>query len=731
MRLLAPAASVLLLAACATAPVSTDPQAVAESVAQAAAAAPLVNPALPPSQQAAAPQPQGPGEDPFLWLEQVEGERALAWVREQNARSETYFKGDSRYEGLRREALAILTARDRIPTPSFRGASIDNFWQDQANPRGLWRTTTLASYRSANPRWETVLDIDALGKAEGRPWVFKGDTCLKPAERYCLVNLSNGGKDAVVVREFDTQTKQFVRGGFDLPEGKHRLAWVDANTLAVATEFASGELTESGYPFIVKMLTRGQPLSAAREVFRGTRQDGGYGVRPEVLRGAGGRVDGVIVARPVSTFEAEHHLLTDAGPLKLNLPMRAEYQDYVDGQAVFTVQEAWGGFGQGALIAYDLAALRRNPATARPALILQPNARQAIQSVSATDGKLLVSLLEDVKGAVDVYDLQGGRWTRSRLPLPQDATLNLVAASGSSDRAFVTSQGLLSPSTLYFADAAAGRVESLKTSPERFNAARHVVEQFWATSRDGTRIPYFLVRPREATGPAPTLVYGYGGFEAAQTPRYLPEMGKLWLERGGAYVLANIRGGGEFGPAWHQSVLREKRQGAFDDFAAVAEDLVRRGVTTPDRLGIYGRSNGGVLTSVLMTQRPELMDAAVIESPLIDMLRYHELPAGASWMGEYGDPRVPADYAFIAKYSAYQNLKPGQKYPEPYITTNTRDDRVHPGHARKYAAKLQAMGYPAVYFENTEGGHSNDVDPLMNAERWARHYVYLSKKLMD
>ena len=728
-KLFAGAAFALLLSACATAPM--EPPATT-TVAEIASPAPAM-----PAPSAAAALDLSPAavkaRDPFLWLEEVQGERALAWVREQNARADAVLKADRRYEPFRQQALEILTATDRIAQPSFRAGGIDNFWQDKTNVRGLWRRAGFDSYRSPSPKWETVLDIDALAKAEGRGWIFKGDSCLKPEERLCLVSLSDGGKDAVVVREYDATARRFVSGGFSLPEGKHRLDWVDRDTLVVATEWAPGELTESGYPFVVKLVKRGQPFAAAKEIYRGSKDDGGYGVLPEALHDDDGALRGILVVRPVNTFDAEHWLAADGRPpQKLNLPLKASYQTFVDGQVLFTLEEAWNGLPQGALVSYDLESLRRGSAPA-PQLVLAPKANQAIAAVDSTENLLLVNLYEDVKGAIDVYDYRGGAWARTRrLDLPKDASVGIRSASGKDDRLFANVQGFLEPTTLYFADAATGRVEKVKASPARFDAALAVGEQFWATSKDGTRIPYFVVRPKQTrAGGAPTLLFGYGGFQVSKPPVYIPEMGKLWLENGGVFVNANIRGGGEFGPAWHQSVLREKRQGVFDDFTAVAEDLVRRGITTPDRLGVYGRSNGGVLTSVAITQRPELFDAAVIESPLVDMLRYHDLPAGASWIGEYGDPRVAADAEFIARYSAYQNLKPGTKYPEAYITTNTKDDRVHPGHARKFAAALQAAGAPVIYYENTEGGHSNDSDPLLNAERWARHYVYLSRRLMD
>ena len=660
--------------------------------------------------------------DPFIWLEDIDSPRAMAWVEAQNAKTAKRLEGDARYDEFLKDGRAIFTATDRIPQPSFRAGGIDNFWQDATHTHGIWRHTSQASFRTAAPAWDVVLDIDKLAADEKRNWFWKGATCLKPAETICLVHLSNGGGDAIELREFDTVTKRFVEGGFRSAEGKQGAEWIDKDNLVAWREWTPGEVTASGYAYVVKIVGR---TSKPQEIFRGQKTD--VSARASVLRGEG-KVDGVLVQRGVTFFESEFSLYADGKLTPIALPRKAEYQAYVDGRIVFTLQEAWNGFGAGALIAYDPKAL-----DTKPVLIFQPGPRQAIQNVADTKNLLAVELLEDVKGAVDVYDFKGGKWAARRLALPKDATLTIRSTSGQDDQLFVAAESFLTPSSLWLADGATGKAEQVKALPPRFDASRDRVDQYWATSSDGTKIPYFVVRPKAAKldGSTPTIMYGYGGFEVAKPPIYIPEMGKLWLENGGAYVIANIRGGGEFGPTWHQSVLREKRQLAFDDFAAVARDLEGRKITSPRRLGIYGRSNGGVLTTVSMTQHPELWNAVVVESPLVDMLRYHKLSAGASWVGEYGDPDVPEDHAFIAKYDGYLNLKPGQNYPEPYITTNTRDDRVHPGHARKFAAKLEALGYPYLYYENTFGGHANDADPELNAKRWARHYVYLSQKLMD
>ena len=682
--------------------------------------------------------------DDHLALEQVDGTEAMAFVAEENRKSLAVLTGDPRYETFRAEAEAILTATDRIPTPSFLGDGVGNFWQDATNPKGVWRRTTLDSYRTATPQWETLLDIDALSKAEGKDWVFKGADCLAPDETRCLINLSDGGKDAVVVREFDLTTKRFVDGGFSLPEGKHRVEWLDRDTLLVATDFGAGTMTESGYPFIVKTLKRGQSLAQATEVYRGEQGDGGYGVSPAVYRDKDGKVTAVIISRPLDTFRSETWQLVDGRPVRLELPARVSVHGVLNGKLVFTAEEAWSRRGKdrkaGDLLAEVLEVL--HPATATgdfvftnaSDVIFRPEARQAVADVRVLSDRVVVSYTDNVRGRAAVFQDRGEwGWPRTDIAVPDNLAVGLGDSSKSRDEVFVSTQGFLVPPTLSLADAGAGTLITLKSAPAKFDTSRDVTEQYEATSTDGTKIPYFITRPRDMKldGSNPTIMLGYGGFKVSLNPAYKPEMGKLWLERGGVFVQANIRGGGEFGPNWHQAALDGNRQKAFDDFAAVARDLEQRGVTSPRRLGIYGRSNGGVLTSVSITQHPELFNAAVIESPLVDMLRYHELPAGASWIGEYGDPRIPEEAAWIARYSAYQQLRPDVAYPRVYLTTNTRDDRVHPGHARKFAARLGDQGHDHLYYEDTAGGHSNDADPVANARRWARHYVYLSQQLMD
>jgi prolyl oligopeptidase len=733
--LLTAAIPALLLAACATAPAGEAIYGLAPDMVQgplepAPAAVPPHFPAdLTPAGVRAA--------DDHLALEQVEGAEAMAFVAESNRKALASLEGDRRYETFRQQAFDILSATDRIPGPSFLGEGIGNFWQDAANPKGLWRRTTLASYRSDATQWETMLDIDALAKAEGKDWVWKGADCLAPDETRCLVSLSDGGKDAVVVREFDTTTGLWVEDGFILPEGKHRLEWLDRDTLLVATDFGPNTLTESGYPYIVKALKRGQTLAQATEVYRGDIGDGGYGVSPSVYRDRNGAVEAVIISRPLDTFRSETWQLVDGRTTRLNLPARISVRGAHGGRLILTPEEDWAdlnnGVRAGSLVVVALETLANGGAMTGD-VVFTPGPRQSIEEVAVLgDRGVVASIYDNVRGRLVVFEPTPSRWHERNVHVPDNVSVHLGDSSKKSGRFFYSVEGFLTPSTLSLADTNTGRTDVLRSAPARFDAATHVVEQFEATSSDGTKIPYFVVRPRDLAmdGSAPTIIYGYGGFQVSKPPAYIPEMGRLWLENGGVYVNANIRGGGEFGPEWHQSVLKENRQLAFDDYAAVARDLHQRGITSPRRTGIYGRSNGGVLTSVAMTQHPELINAAVIESPLIDMLRYHELPAGASWIGEYGDPRIPEEAAYIARYSAYQQLRPEAEYPRVYITTNTRDDRVHPGHARKFAARLEAMGHDHLYYEETSGGHSNDADPVANARRWARHYVYLAQQLMD
>lgn len=677
-----------------------------------------------------------PDDDPYTWMEEIEGARALDWAKAENARSLPQLQNDPRYAGLYADALKIATAKDRIPGVYFAGdGSLRDYWQDAEHVRGIWRTASLDSYRAGEPQWRTILDLDALSKAEGANWVWKGADCLAPDDRLCLVNLSNGGKDAVEIREFDAVAGSFVEGGFRLPEGKHRIDWIDRDTLLVVTEWNKGEITTSSYPYIAKLLKRGQPLSAAKQVFAGQKTDGGYGVQSIVLRDPAGAVKAVVIQRPLDTFNAEYYLLVGDRPLKLDLPKKSSIQGYLDGRVIVSLEEDWAakGMREGDLVDFDLAAVKRKPDALTPSLVLRPTESQSVEQVATTKGRLVVALLDNVKGQVLSFRRADSAWTSTKLDLPKDSTIGIASASDHDDRLILNVTGYLTPSSQWLADAAAGAPQQLRSLPARFDASDMKVEQHWATSKDGTKVPYFVVSKKDVKldGSNPTLLYAYGGFLVSQTPAYAATAGKLWLEKGGVYVVANIRGGGEFGPRWHNAGLKLNRMRVYDDFFAVSEDLIARKITNPKKLGIMGGSNGGLLMGVALTKRPELYNAVVIQVPLFDMIGYDHIGAGSSWIGEYGDPKVPEERAMLMSYSPYQNLKPGQPYPRVFIETSTKDDRVHPAHARKAAARLKEYGYDYLYYENIDGGHAAAANLNERAMRQALEYTYLMQRLMD
>jgi prolyl oligopeptidase len=669
--------------------------------------------------------------DPYLWLEEVEGEQALSWVRERNAKSLQALQADARYAPMEREALAIFQDRNRLPLGAMRNGYVHNFWQDEKNVRGLWRRAPLAGYKAGAPVWETVLDFDALAAAEGKNWVYKGATCLEPEGRLCLVALSDGGKDAVVWREFDVERKAFHDAGFRLNEAKSNVTWKDADTLLVATDWGPGSLTESGYPYIVKEWKRGQAFADAREVIRGQPTD--VSVQPFKLRSESG-LEALFAVEGDTFFTSTLWRLDGPTPVKLTLPEKASVQELHKDELVFTIEQDWsiGGrsYATGSLLSMPLAEASASAPSIR--VIYTPGERESIESVSATRDSLLVSTFRNVKGRLLRFGFDGRAWFESEIPMPPSGTIGLASTASDEATAFLTFSSHLQPSTLYVWEGQ-GRPREVRAVPAQFNAAGLVVEQLEAKSRDGAKVPYFVIRRADVplNGSTPTLLYGYGGFQISQTPGYLGSTGKLWLERGGAYVVANIRGGGEFGPAWHQAGLKTNRQVIYDDFAAVAEDLIARKLTSPRRLGIMGGSNGGLLMGVMLTQRPELFNAAVVQVPLLDMLRFHKLLAGASWVAEYGSPDVPEERAFLETISPYQNLRKRANFPVPLIVTSTKDDRVHPGHARKFAARLEELDLPYLYYENIDGGHSAAANQQEAAKRRALEFTYLAQRLMD
>jgi len=671
--------------------------------------------------------------DPFTWLEDIEGARALDWARAENARSLPILESDPRFAPMRAEARAILTSPARIPIGSIHNGAVYNFWQDEVHVRGLWRRASVESYRKGAPQWETLLDFDRLATDEGENWVSSEFACLSPEYRHCMVELSRGGGDTSTWREFDTATKTFVKGGFALPEAKSEVAWVDADTLLVGTDWGPGSLTDSGYPRIVKVWRRGTELAAATLLFEGSKTD--VAVRAFVDQDGGPRP---FVLRGVSFFETEYHYAPAlAKPTRLPLPLNADIQGVLDGRAIFSLREPWShrgkDFPQGSVVAYELG-------SGAAELVFAANEAQSVEAVAVGRTGLVIQYLDHVSGhAARVTRTSQGAWQASPIPLPPNGVLKIASAGGGTDDAMLSFESLTSPLALYYVTTA-NQVEKIFATPPAYDAAEVVVEQRFATSSDGTKIPYFVMGKRSvlARGNAPTIQYAYGGFLAATLPVYYEDpsrpqhgalAGKLWVSRGGVLVLSNIRGGSEYGPRWHQAGLRENRQKVFDDFIAVSEDLIRTGVTSKGKLGAIGRSNGGLLMGVVMNQRPDLYAAIVNGVPLLDMQRYTKLGAGASWVAEYGDPDT-ADWTYMSKWSPYQNLRPGVAYPPVFYYTSTKDDRVHPGHARKAAAKMKALGRDYFYYENMEGGHGGAANQDQLAYRIALEYAYFARMLM-
>ena len=674
-------------------------------------------------------------DDPNLWLEDVNGARAMAWVHQQDDRSLGVLKKDPRYQRFFDAALAIGQAQDRVPEPAQLGGAITNFWQDGAHVRGLWRRTDPASYRTAAPKWQTLLDVDALAAAEHANWVYKGVDCLEPDEQRCLISLSDGGEDAIVQREFDLGAAGFApgfaRGGFSLPRAKISADWEDRDTLLVATDWGPGSLTQSGYPFIVKRLERGAQLAHAQEVFRGAPSD----VQVAVMSLTDGQGDHVVlVQRGLDFFRSAYLQVQYRGTHRLALPEKCEIIGLVRNRLIVKLDEAWLQKGAPTLPAGAIAALDMGHQDGPAQLVWAPGPRQSADEVAVTHDRIVASIYDNVRGrAMQFTPVPPGvtGWRAARLALPENVSVSVVSTSIRDNSVYWGVSGFLTPSSLWLGDLGGAAPAQIKQSPARFDASRDTVDQYEAASSDGTKIPYFVVHPKsmKLDGSNATLLYAYGGFGVSMLPNYSPVNGKLWLEEGHVYVLANIRGGGEFGPAWHEAAEKTHRQLAYDDFAAVARDLIARRITSPRRLGIQGGSNGGLLMGVEFEQHPDLWNAVVIEVPLLDMLGFEHIAAGASWVGEYGSVANPEERAFLAGISPYANLKAGVKYPEPFIYTTTKDDRVGPQHARKFAALMTQMGLPFLYYEAIEGGHGAGVNAREKAEEKALEMTYLARKL--
>lgn len=662
-------------------------------------------------------------EDPYLWLEEVEGEKALAWAKERSAADTAVIEAVPEFGEFHEKLLEIYNSRDRIPTPGIRGAWVYNFWRDADHVRGIWRRTFLDEYVKESPAWETVLDLDALAEAENENWVWKGASCLAPEYRHCLLTLSRGGADAAVRREFDASAKAFVEDGFFVPEAKARVGWKDENTLWIGTDFGEGSLTTSGYPRFVREWKRGTTLDEATTIFEGSVDDvavGAYSIHtPE------GRYD--IVYKTPEFFRGTYFMILGERLVKLDIPDDASLQGLFKDQLLLTLRSDWTvgdtTYPQDALLAIDLDDFLAGDRSFE--LLFEPSERVSLDGVTYTLNYLLMTTLDNVRGRLYRLTLGDEGWITEEVKLPGMGTIAIGSTGDFDDSFFFTYTDFTTPSSLYLVRDD-GAPEQVKSSPAWFDTDGMSVVQYEATSPDGTKIPYFVFLPKgfEADGANPTLLYAYGGFEVSRKPRYSGSKGFAWVERGGVYVLANIRGGGEFGPKWHQAAMKEKHQNNFDDFIAVAEDLIKRKITSSEHLGIMGGSQGGLLVGGSFVQRPELFKAVVCQVPLLDMKRYNKLLAGASWMAEYGNPDTD-DWEYIKTWSPYQNLDPKKDYPKVFFWTNTRDDRVHPAHARKMVAKMTDMDKPVYYYENTEGGHGSGANLNQRAYTDALQYAYL------
>ncbi|GAB3723010.1 prolyl oligopeptidase family serine peptidase [Amycolatopsis oliviviridis] len=664
-------------------------------------------------------------EDPYLWLEDVTGEEALDWVRARNAEALAELSTGDRFAGIRDEVREVLDADDRIPYVRRRGEYLYNFWQDSANPRGLWRRTTLEQYRLDTPEWELLLDVDALAEADGENWVWQGAAVLRPGYHRALVELSRGGADATVVREFDLDERRFVEDGFFVPEAKTRIGWIDRDRVYIGTDFGTGTLTSSGYPRLAKEWRRGTPLDEATVVFEGKPDDVSVSAHHDPTEGW----ERDFVYRSIDFYRTERYLRTPGGLERIEVPEDAQTSSHRE-WLLIRLRSDWTvgdtTYSSGTLLASGFDAFMAGERTFTT--VFTPDAHTSLEYWVWTHNHLLLSTLSDVRTELRVLTPSDGWTSRPLAGTPDLGTAQITGTDPDvSDEYLLDASGYTQPSTLKYGHVG-GDVEVVKRAPSFFDGEGMTVSQYFATSEDGTKIPYFVVRPSGAEG-GPTLLTGYGGFEVSLTPSYSGVIGRGWLSRGGTYVVANIRGGGEYGPAWHTSVTKAKRYKVYEDFSAVAADLVERGISEPSRLGIQGGSNGGLLMGVMLTRYPHLFGAIVSQVPLLDMKRYHKLLAGASWMAEYGDPDDPAEWDFIGKYSPYQNVRSGAGYPPVLFVTSTRDDRVHPAHARKMVARMLEQGHDVRYHENIEGGHGAAADNEQLAFKWALMLEFLWEKL--
>jgi prolyl oligopeptidase len=655
-------------------------------------------------------------DDPHLWLEDIHGREALAWAEDQTNTTKAWLASE-RYDASVDRLLEVYDSDDRIPLVHRRNGYYYNLWRDRAHPRGLWRRTTLESYLSDDVQWDVLLDVDELGRSEGTSWVFAGARLLHPDGDRALLSLSPDGGDATTVREFDLDARRFVADGFVLPTAKSSVSWIDRDTIFVATDFGPDSMTESSYPRTVRRWHRGQPLAEAEQVGEVAPTDMLVQAKHDHTPG----FERDIITEVIDFYRSRTLLLREDDATPIDLPLDVDVDIHREWLVIRTVTETKLGertYLPGCLLAIELDAFLTGDR--RMTVLFQPDEHTALESWAWTRNALLLTLLHDVASRIRVLRPDDS-WSATELDgLPEFGAVTVLDTDpDESDEYWLHVAGFLTPPTVRRGVLGAEDHRQAKASASFFAESDYDVGQHWATSADGTSVPYFQVAAKGIAfdGSRPTVLSGYGGFEHARLPAYSGVVGRAWLERGGVYVVANIRGGGEYGPAWHRAALKENRHRAYEDFAAVAVDLIERGVTSAKHLGCEGRSNGGLLVGNMLTTYPHLFGAIVCGVPLLDMRRYTRLSAGASWMAEYGNPDDPTEWEFIRGFSPYHNLQDGSEYPPTLFYAATSDDRVGPVQARKMVARMQEFGIADVrYYENADGGHGGTVDNRSTAE---------------
>lgn len=670
--------------------------------------------------------------DQHQWLEEVNSEKSLSWVRAQNQKTFEKLKNDPRYKKAQKEILKVYEDPEKIPYIEIKGEMVYNFWRDQNHVQGILRRTTFKEYVKKNPKWELLIDFDKLSQKEGKRWVYKGMECLRPEFLRCMIRMSDGGSDAAYSREYDFEKKQFIsKDAFYIPESKHRLTWFDKDTLYLGYSFNENSLTDSGYPRETRIWKRGEPLGSAELIFEGQKSDVSVGSwRPD-----NPKLKYTVFYRGLDFYHTEHFVKFDDQKkmIQIKKPNSVTIEGHVPGHFLLRNREDWDGIPAGSLISLKESAVRSGNYKDAKRVVWSPDQSSSLENVYVLQSSVLLHIIRDVKGEAYKATLDEGKWSTEKLQLPANGTLYFMSESYKRDDLLLGFESFLTPESLYLLNTKNSEMMKLKSKKEYFDSSKYIVEQNWAQSTDGTKVPYFIVRSKEMkfNGKNPTYMYGYGGFEITLKPHYSAILGEQWLEKGGVFVYTNIRGGGEFGPRWHQAALKKNRQVAYDDFHSIAEDLIERKITSPENLAIGGGSNGGLLVGVAFTQRPDLYKAVACSVPLLDMMRFHKLLAGASWMGEYGNPEIEEEREAILRYSPYQNVHPDIDYPEVYFFTSTKDDRVHPGHARKMVARMKEQGHPVLYYENIEGGHGGAANLKQKATQGAMKYVYFWQKVMN